>query len=213
VATSRATIVDVSAALDGEREAQAWLGHAGEDDLTAGLAVLNRAVQAYRLVTADPYARAVSRQQAIAARIGFGAGEQVAYGQWTAARELLMPAARRRRTRALHPQARLAAILAGREPPLVCEELALRARLDLDQGREREAALQVLITLDAALAELAGDDVLSRRLDELRGRRNPIAAVAQSALVGSLGRGEAEEVAFTLGRIEAALRARAAAGT
>ena len=57
----------------------------------------------------------------------------------------------------LRPQARLAAVLNGRERPLACEELTLRARLDLDHGREREAALQVLVALDAALAELAAD--------------------------------------------------------
>ena len=63
----------------------------------------------------------------------------------------------------LHPQARLAAVLGARERPLACEELALRARLDLDHGREREAALQLLVALDAALAELARGPAARRR--------------------------------------------------
>lgn len=208
VTTSRVTVVDVGAPLADEREAQAWLRHAGDDELSADLAVLNRALHAQRLVSADPYARSVSRGQALVARVGFGAGEQVADGQWTAARELLPKPGRRGRLKGLQPQARLAAILSGREEALVCEELALRARLDLDEGREREAALQLVIALDAALAELPAEEVVVDRLAELRGRRDPVAAAAQAALAGPLSAEEREAVALTLARIEAALRAR-----
>ncbi len=114
----------------------------------------------------------------------------------------------------LHPQARLAAVLNGRERSLACEELALRARLDLDHGREREAALQVLVALDTALAELARDltaPSLSDRLAELRGQREAVGEAAQAALAGSLEPSQREAVAFALARIEAALRARAVA--
>jgi hypothetical protein len=48
-------------------------------------------------------------------------------------------------------------------------------------------------------------------VDELRAQRDRIAGAAQSALAGALSETERESVAFTLGRIEAALRARAAA--
>jgi hypothetical protein len=150
----------------------------------------------------------------LVARIGFGAGEQVADGQWTDARELSAARARQTRAKVLQPQARLAAVLGGRERALACEELALRGRLDLDHGRDREAALQVLVALDAALAELQWDptrEALSARLDELRDQRAGIAAAAQSALAGPISVEEREAVAFTLGRIEAALRARAVA--
>ena len=90
----------------------------------------------------------------------------------------------------------------------------LRARSDLDHGREREAALQVLVALDAALAELAGTTSvadLGQRLDELRGQRDPVALAAQAALSGPLTPAHRETVVFTVGRIEAALRARAVA--
>lgn len=214
VTTSRATIVDVGAPLSDAETAEAWLAGAGEDHLAGDLAVLNRALHAHRLVSADPYAHPVSREQAIVARIGFGSGEQVADGHWTAARELVFSAPRRRRSKALVPQVRLAGILAGREPGLVCEELVLRGRLDLDQGRAREATLQVLVALDAALAELPGDPAsaeLAERLAELREQRAPIARAAQSALAGTPPPEELDSVAFTLGRLEAALRARSAA--
>ncbi len=215
VATGRATVIDVGEPFELEGDATAWLRRAGESDLEAGITVLNRALHAFRLVTADPYMQPVGRQQAIVARVGFGAGEQVAEGLWTQARELL-PARRRRQPRAtvLQPQARLAAVLGGRERPLACEELTLRARLDLDHGRDREAALQVLVALDAALAELAADPTggaLSDRLEELRGQREAINAAAQTALGAPLSAAEREAVALTLSRIEAAFRARAVA--
>lgn len=214
VATGRATVIDVGAPID-EVQAQTWLAGAGEDDLEAGLAVLNRALHCFRVITTDPYLQPVSRAQALVARVGFGAGEEVAEGRWSAAKELSVPEGRRRRSRILAPQARLAALLGARESVLACEELTLRARLDLDHGRPREAALQLLVALDAALAELAAGPhaaELAGRLEELRGEREPVADAAQAALSGPLGEAHTEAVAFALGRVEAALRARAAAG-
>jgi hypothetical protein len=105
-------------------------------------------------------------------------------------------------------------VLNGRETALASEELALRARFDLDHGRYREAALQVLVALDAAIAELALDPTagaLAERLDELRGRREQAAAAAQEALAGRLGEETLEQMTFTLKRVEAIFRARAVA--
>jgi len=214
VSTGRATVIEVGEPLTDAAQARAWLEQAGEDELADGLGVLNRALHAFRLVTADPYLHTVSRRQALVARVGFGIGEQVADGLWTDARELTLTDGRTRRARVLHPQARLAAVLGSRELPLACEELTLRARQDLDHGREREAALQLVVALDAALAELARDrtaDALADRLAELRARRESVATAAQSALSGPLTVTERDTVRFTLTRIESALRARAVA--
>ncbi len=215
VATGRATVIDVGGPLPGEADARAWLTAAGEPELEADLTILNRVLHAFRLVTADPYLGSVGRHQLLVARIGYGAGDEVADGLWTEARELLLEERRQRRKAVLHPQARLAALLGNREEQLVCEELTLRARLDLDSGRYREAALQLLVALDAAIAELAGDPLaesLEDRLAELREQRDPVAATAQTALAGPLEQSDLETVVFVLGRIEATLRARAAAG-
>lgn len=212
MSTGRATIIDVGAGLGDAEAARRWLGRAGDDELEAAVAVLNRVLHAHRLVTADPYTAPVSRRQALVTRIGYGAGEQVADGQCTEAREVLDHGPRPRRLKVLQPQARLAAVLGGRERALACEELVLRARLDLEQGREREAALQVLVALDAALAELPIDPTaaaLRDRLAELRSQRERVAAAAQTALAGALSDAEREAVEFTVQRIEAALRARA----
>lgn len=214
VATARATMVDVGEPFPAVDRAAAWLSGAGEAELADGLAVLNRALHAYRIATADPHLHSVGRGDALVARIGYGAGEEVAGGAWTDARELLDSASRRRRLKMLPGHARLAALLTGRQPTLASEELALRARLDLDQGRDREAALQTLLALDAALAELPGDPAtgaLRDRLAELQSLRDAAAAAAQSALAGSISAGERDVVARALGRLEAALRARAAA--
>jgi hypothetical protein len=227
VVTGRATVIDAGRPLGTEEAAAAWLRGAGEPELEEALGALNRALHAFRVVSADPYLHPVARRQAIVARLGYGAGEQVADGLWAAARELTgagqtgsVGATGRaggigsRRSRLLAPQARLAAVLGAREPALVCEELVLRARLDLDHDRPREAALQLIVALDAALAELSADsraETLTDRLAELRDRREDVAGAAQSALTGSLTDTELEVVRFTVARLEAALRARALA--
>ncbi|HZU60194.1 MAG TPA: hypothetical protein VE983_04470 [Solirubrobacteraceae bacterium] len=214
VTTGRVTIITVDPAFPDAGRAAEWLSRAGEDELQEDLGVLNRALHAFRLAVADPYLTPVGRHQALVARVGYGAGEQVADGLWTEALELTPPHHRQRRAKLLQPQARLAALLAGREEGLACEELALRARLDLDHGRTREAALQVVVALDAAIAELAGDssaEALSDRLEELREQRDPVALAAQAALEGPLSDEQAEDVRYALERVEAALRARTVA--
>ena len=113
----------------------------------------------------------------------------------------------------LAPQQRLAALLSGRDVALACEDFALRARLDFDQGRGREAALQLSLALDAALAELEGwraSEGVSRRLDELAEHREPVAEAAAAALQGGLQPEQTEAVEAALKRLEATLRARSA---
>jgi hypothetical protein len=213
VDTSRATVIDVSEPLKSEAEAAAWLAGAGEPELSAGVAVINRALYVSRLVAADPYLNPVSRHQALVARVGYGIGEQVADGRWQEAVELSFPAQRRRARRraALESQAGLAAALGGRAPTLICQELVLRARLDVEQDRLREAALQTLAALDAALTELPADPGaagLADRIAELRKLRGPVADAASTALSREPSRDQSGAVELALGRLEAALRAR-----
>lgn len=216
VATGRATVIEVGEPFADERAAATWLEAAGEAELAAGLQVLNRTLDQFRIVTADPYLPSAGRHHVLVARIGYGAGEEVADGQWTAARELIEPAPRQRRAEVLAPQGRLAAMLGGRDRPLACEELTMRARWDLDEGRYREAALQALVALDAAIAELPHErtaEELSERIEELREQRDPVALAAQAALGGELEQDNLETVVFVISRIEAALRARAVAAS
>jgi hypothetical protein len=210
------TIISVEDPLGDERAGAAWLKQAGEGHLEDALGVLNQVMHAFRQIVADASVSGPGRRQLVLARAGYGDGEQLAEGRLDASRELTAPRAPRfqRRSKVLEPQARLAAALAGREPPLVCAELALRATHDLESGRAREAALGTMIALDAAITELSLDPLagaLAERIEELRSLRAGVTAAAQTALAGALSESEIEAVATALGRTEAVLRARAVA--
>jgi hypothetical protein len=219
VTTASATIVD-PVSVSAERQARAWLDELRpEREVAAAFAALNRVLHAQRIATADPYAREVSPAQALTIRAGWGEGEQVAEGHWLHAVELTpLTGARarvRRRASALRPDERLAEMLGARERPLLCEELTLRARLDLDQGRLEHATIELDRALLAALVELADErrTDLPLRVAELRSLHEGVAVAARAVL--SSDRPEAldeEAIAHALGRLEAALRARSAAG-
>ncbi len=188
VATTRATIVD-PVSVSAERQARAWLADFDpERELATAFAALNRLLHARRIATADPYAHEVSPAQALAIRAGWGEGEQIAEGLWLHAVELHASGGRRapvrRRASALRPDERLAELLGAREQPLLCEELALRARLDLDQGRVAHAAIELDRALLAALTELAGEhrSDLPLRVSELRSLRAGVADAARAVL-------------------------------
>ena len=219
VTTTRATLIR-GIPLD-EAGRSDWMVEP-ETRVPGELAVLNRVLHAHRLAAADPYVREVAVEDAIIVRVGFGLGEEVAEGRWTDAVEPgdLEGAALRRlrsqRAEALRPQERLAAILGGRDAALACEELALRARADVDAGRFREAALQLRVALEAAIAELEawrGRRDLDERLDELTASRRAVGDAANAALRGGLAENTIADVERVLGRVEAAIRARAISAT
>lgn len=211
VATWRITVIDARAlAADAAAD---WLRRADLEALVAEAAVrMSRVLQQYRIAAADPAAGDLSPGQALAVRVGYGSGEQVADGVWEAA--MTLPSAKettRSKTASLRPQERFAALLGGRDAPLACEELTLRARADLDAGRERESALQLQIALRTARAELqpwreTGD--IGARITELDELQAGVDGAAQRALEGGLQREQAETVAKALVRLESALRAR-----
>jgi hypothetical protein len=213
VPIQRVTVIGAASPFSDESAAKRWLDDAGEDELAGDLLTLAEVLRTFGAVTADPHVRAPQRAQLLVARIGYGEGEQVAYGQWTDARELLAPAPRQKRSKLLEPQARLAAALGQRTPVLLCEDLVLRARSDLDAGRPRSAALQLTVTLDAALSELQPQMAhdMATRIAELAAQHEAATTAARSARRGELSATELETVSFTLVRIEAALRARSVA--
>jgi hypothetical protein len=210
VEVTRATVV-AAATLDGEAAAESWLAAADDATVADALAVLNRALHARRVATADPYAGEVRGADATVTRVGYGTGDEVAEGWWTVARELPTEVPRIARESALRPVERFSALLSGRDVALACELLALRARADLEQGRDREAALQLEAALAAARSELVGWRELSgmaARLDELGGLMDGVAGAAVAARAGTLNEAGRAVVEGALGRLEAALRAR-----
>jgi hypothetical protein len=180
--------------------------------VTAALRTANALLRAHPIATQDPYGHELGREAALVVGTGYGTGEGLAEGRWEKAVEVPPPARRQRRAQALRPQERLAALLAGREPIDVCEVLLLRARADLDQGRDREAALQLRAGLEALLAELpenAGPDQ-EEDLAALDARREASVAAAEDALRAPLSEERVAELGETLRICQRVLRRRQA---
>jgi hypothetical protein len=211
-------VIDVGEPFATAPAAEEWLASAGEQQLEAGLAILNRALLAQRALSTDPYVSPVSRRQTLVARVGYGAGDEVAEGRWRQAVELMPPESRwmrsrRQRERLVSSRASLAVALSGRRAPLLTEELALRARLDLDLGHTRAAALQLEIALDAALVELAQDPVRGDhggRMGQLRDASKGVHAIAGVALSNEVTADQQTQLEQVLSLLERELRARAA---
>lgn len=206
VPTARATLIrpePLASAEEGER----WLERIRRDtdaldaEVDDAARELNAVVRAHRAAAADPYVRDVGRSVANVVRVGYGSGDRVADGRYAACYELPPDARRERRAEAMAPLERLAAVLSGSEEVGVAEELVLRARLDLDAGRPREAALQARIALEALLVELGGEDAGS-----LSSHRAAVGDAANAALRGEIGPELEDAVAAAVLEMRRALR-------
>ncbi len=217
VPVTELTVIDTEPV---EGDPDAWLDAVREDaerqsELVEGALVhAARALAARRLASTDPAVPDASLDATVAIRLGYGEGDSLVDGRYGAAIELPRAASRQTRAAALRPQERMAALLGGRERALVCEELILRARADLDAGRMREATLQIRVGLEAVLAErevlaTPGQVADLKALDE---RRQNTGTAANEALRGDLSTERSAEVAETVALCERVLRRRAAHG-
>lgn len=189
-------------AFDDRAAADAAMGRWRADPASAeplvreAVAVLNRAVRAYRAAAADPYVVEVTRDDARAVRIGHG-GADLVRGDWEDAMVLPAPQARRLgRADRLRPTEIVADVLAGRGPVLDGEDVLLRAVLDIEQGRPDVAAVQLELAVRLLADEPAGPGsrllglcdrgagVRERLGDE---RTRPAALAELSALATELG--------------------------
>ncbi len=232
VPTTRVTVID-PVSLSAENQARAWLADLDRDrEVRAAVAVVNRVIHSHRIASADPYTHEVSPAQALVIRAGWGEGEQVADGRWLHARALPWPARARRsgsrrrpgrdRSSALRPQERLAALLGVRSTALMCEELALRAREDLDHDRLAHAALELDHAFQIAPRELGAEQRqdLALRIAELEQLHAGVQAQARAALPrpadapgeNRVAKLDEDVLTHALERLEAVLRARTAAG-
>jgi hypothetical protein len=221
VALTRVTVIRASSPLAGQTEAARWLDEACEAENTVevlaeeAIAPLNRALHTHAVTAADPRSRELAPEQAERVLVGYGSGEETAAGRFTDARQVdLVPRAssrRRRREEELRPQERVAGVLRGREQLDTCETLLLRARADLDAGREREAALQLRVGLEALLVELedaVADPGHESDMAALQERRGEVGDAADAALRGSLNREQRRQVEELLKLSERVLRRR-----
>ncbi|MEK6278445.1 MAG: hypothetical protein AABM29_10595 [Actinomycetota bacterium] len=219
VPLTRVTVVRASG-LGAREEAAEWLEGLADnpeglaDFAEEGLVLVNRALGASRVAAGDPYISEVSLERAAAIRVGYGSGEQLAEGRWTDARELEPgdPRSRReRREEGLRPQERVAAVLGAREGIDTCETLIARARVDWDAGREREAALQLRVGVEALLVELRGamqDPGHAEDMAVLGERGREVGDAANAALHGELDETTAAQVLELLQISERVLRRR-----
>lgn len=219
---ARVTAIRAFAPFADAAEARRWLDEAAEAQDTIdvlvgdGIELLNRALHIRAVAGADPHPQHLVPERAVAVRLGYGSGEETAEGEFSEAREVDVWATgasrRRRRQEELAPQERVAAVLAGRERIDLCETLLLRARADLDAGREREAALQLRIGLEALRAELPSgaveDPGHERDLAALAERGEEPAALAEAALAGELSREQTAATGELLAIAERILRRR-----
>jgi hypothetical protein len=206
VPTTRTTIVR-AAPFSGDEEAAEWLaGLDLDEELAAGVAVLNRALHAHRVARADPYATEVSAERALVARVGYGSGDEVADGRFGEARELPAEGRRRARRSMEAPEERFAALLGGREEVLPAEELVLRARTDLNAGRLAEAALQARVAIEALLASRVASEDSGPAGGSLAVHRDAIAAAANAALRDELPGDSAAALEEAVAAMELALK-------
>jgi hypothetical protein len=222
---TKATAVRASEPFGSEEDAATWLERAGGEEeatdslVSEGIGLLNRALHAHAVASGDPHVQALTPQRAVAVRLGYGSGEEVASGGFRAAREVDTRAGastrRQQRAEELRPQERLAAVLGGRERLDACETLLLRARADLDSGRDCEAALQLRVGLEALLVELRGalsDPGHSKDMEMLEAGRHDIGDLANAALQGDLNAAQLQQVRETQALCERVLRRRRVLG-
>jgi hypothetical protein len=221
---SRATVIPAAAHFETEGEASHWLEETiGAEEATdrvfdQATRLLNRSLHANAVASGEPAAQEVGLRRAAVARLGYGSGEEVAEGAFTHAHEVDPRAGaspRRRRAEELRPQERVAAVLGGRERIDACETLILRARADLDAGRDREAALQLRIGLDALLVELEGaleDPGHDEDMATLESRRSEATKAADAALHRDLGPEQLSSVRNLVDLCERVLRRRRVLG-
>lgn len=144
--------------FEGEEAATDWLGRVLDDpEIATALlrevtTTLNRAIGAYRVSAPDAYAPDLRVGDALAVRFGYGTGQEVADGRWTAAAEL--PEGRRRSLRAevidgVGAQERVAAVLGGRDEVAPQESLLVDAERAAAESRPRLAAMTLGLAVEA----------------------------------------------------------------
>jgi hypothetical protein len=198
-----ATYVKGTEPLDDARRAAQVLDaiRASEDEqerwITEGMSVLNTAIRAYRAGARDPYVVEVTPRDARRTRIGYGSTDELRDGVWQAAVELPAPSTRGWLKRPdLRPSETIAAVLARRKPVLECEDVLVRAYIDLDHGRTRAAAQQVRGAITLLANELSGIDGESPGAggQELDRRLVSAERLAETALERPLAKSEVEEL-------------------
>jgi hypothetical protein len=220
VTVSVVTVIRADQPFDSEAAAEGWLAQLEDGEFTGELvddaiSTLDRARAADAAASGTPFGTPTAIGSLLAARIGYGDGDQVASGRFLEAWEVDARGGTgsRRRERATRtaPLARTAAILGARDQAAACEILIPRIRLDLNSGNLAAACLAIGPTLTATVAELefaVDDPGHERDLDQLEELLPDLGEVSERAASGSLDPGDRERVEAALEVAERVIRRR-----
>lgn len=220
VAITVATVILAAEPFENASNAESWLGRVSDPDYTGEILAeaartLDRVRAAEAAAAGTPFGTPTSLDQLLAARIGYGEGEQVASGRFLEAFDVDARGGtgdrKRERAGRTGSTARTAAILAGRDPAAACEVLVPRVRLDLEAGNLAAARLMIAVAVSATISELEfavddeGHETDLNRLTELLPALEEIAA---GDLEAEPGPDELETVEEAVGLAERVLRRR-----
>ncbi|MBF6621381.1 MAG: hypothetical protein ITG02_14275 [Patulibacter sp.] len=200
VPAARVTVVDADPIVTDDPDR--WLAeHDADEAVDQALATIDRLSHVNAIAADEPRPRPVRWRDLTRALLAYGTGYEGADGSWSTHRAVSVAADQPRRVRrsgrGLGNEERLADLLSGRDPVLAAEPLSLRVQHDLEAEHFREAALQLRIAVEVAIAELEPwRDALhvDSALDELRGARGAVAETATAAVRGGLSDEQVETV-------------------
>jgi hypothetical protein len=197
VSVTVVTVVLADQPLDGESAAEDWLDRLDDSDFTGDLiadaiGTLDRARAADAAASGAPFGTPTDPGSILAARIGYGEGEQVASGRFLESLDVDARGgsaeSRRQRLARTAPLARTAAILGAREQSTACEVLIPRIRMDLETGNEAAARLAIAAAVGATISEMefaVEDPDHEKDLDRLEELVPGLAGVSERAGEGT----------------------------
>lgn len=214
------TVIRADEPLAGETAGNAWLDRLGEQEFTDELLddtlfTLDRVRAADAAASGLPFGTPTTIGQILAARVGYGDGDQVASGRFIEAFDIDARGGtggvKRERLARTRPTARTAAILGRREHASACELLIPRIRLDLNTGNPAAAALAIGPAVEATVAELefaVEDEGHEADLDQLEGLLPELTRISGLAASGNLDPADLPSIEQGLAIAERVIRRR-----
>ncbi len=214
------TVIRADEPFSAENDADSWLRTMEESEVTG--AVLDDAIQTLdRVRAADaassgiPFGTPTEIASILAARIGYGDGDQVASGRYLEAVDVDARGGtgekRREKLARNGPLARTAAVLGGREPATACEVAIPRIRFDLTNGNGAAARLAIAGAVGATISELefaVDDEGHEQDLDRLEELVPGLEGVSGRAAEGKTQDGDVELLEEALNVAERVIRRR-----
>lgn len=197
VTVSVVTVVRADQPFASASDAEAWLDRLDDSDFTGemlgdAIGALDRVRAADASSRGIPFGTPTDVGSVLAARIGYGEGDQVASGRFLEALDVDARGGtgekRRERMTRTDPLARTAAVLGGREKSTACEVMIPRIRMDLEIGNEAAARLAAAGAIGATISELefaVEDEAHEQDLDRLEGMLPALGEVSARASEGT----------------------------